>query len=132
MEKVKELSKELIVKIKVMIGIVIAGLVVAAAAWRKHVQDELATVEQKAKEQALKDEAAAKLAEETAKLEAEKKAKEAEIEAESAKKVVEIMAKETEKKEELKKLAKEDKQKFKKEVESKLGVKEKKKGRPKK
>ena len=115
-----------------MIGIVIAGLVVAAAAWRKHVQDELATVEQKAKEQALKDEAAAKLAEETAKLEAEKKAKEAEIEAESAKKVVEIMAKETEKKEQLKKLAKEDKEKFKKEVESKLGVKEKKKGRPKK
>jgi hypothetical protein len=132
MEKVKEMLKETVVKIKIMIGIVIAGLVVAAAAWRKHVQDELATVEQKAKEESVKEEAAKKLAEETAKLEEEKKVKEAAIEAESTKKVEEIMVKEAEKKEELKKLAKEDKDKFKKEVADKLGVKEKKKGRPKK
>ena len=41
-------------------------------------------------------------------------------------------AKEVEEKKRLEELAKKDKEKFKKEVEDKLGVKEKKKGRPKK
>lgn len=131
MEKVKELLKETVVKIKVMIGLILAGLIVGAMAWRKHVQEGLATVEQKAKEELVKEEAAKKLAEETAKIDAEKKEKEKAIEAESTKKVEEIMVKEVAKKEELKKLAKEDKEKFKKEVADKLGVKEKKKGRPK-
>ena len=130
MEKVKELSKELIVKIKVMIGIVIAGLVVAAAAWRKHVQDELATVEQKAKEQAIKDEAAAKLAAETAKLEEQKKAEQAKIEAESKQKQAELDAK---KEKDSEKLKKADSSEVKKAAAESLGLKEvKKKGRPKK
>ena len=54
MEQIKKLLGETIVKIKVIIGIIIAGLVVGAIAWRKHVQDELAK-DQTAAEQKLKD-----------------------------------------------------------------------------
>lgn len=132
MEKIKELLKETVVKIKIIIGVLLAGLVVGAAAWRKHVQDELAKQEQKAKETEVVDQAAAKLAEETAKLEAEKKAKEAELEAAAKKKEEEIATKQAEDKKKLEELAKTDKEKFKKEVTNKLGVAEKKKGRPKK
>jgi len=82
MEQVKTIVGELSMKIKLLVGLLIAGLAVGAVAWREHVKAGMAAVEQKAKEEAAKEEAAKKLAAETAKLEAEKKEKEAKLEAE--------------------------------------------------
>ena len=42
MEQVKKLLGETIVKLKLLVGVVIAGLLVGVAAWRKHVQEERA------------------------------------------------------------------------------------------
>jgi hypothetical protein len=129
MEKLKELSKELIVKIKLIIGIVIAGLVVGAVAWRKHVQDELAKQDQE-KELKIQQEALVKLVAEKAKLDEEKKTEQAKIETEAKEKQVKL---DEEKKVEENKLKKADNATVKKAAAEALGLKEgKKKGRPKK
>jgi len=127
MEMVKSLVGELWMKMKLLVGLVIAGLAVGAVAWRQHVQNGLAEVEQKAKEELAKEEAAKKLAEETAKLEAEKKEKEAKLEAEK-KAAEEKLAAATKTK--VEKLKKADTKEVKKEVEATLGLKEKKKKGP--
>jgi hypothetical protein len=124
MEMLKSLVGELWMKMKLLVGLVIAGLAVGAVAWRQHVQNGLAEVEQKAKEEAVKAEAAKKLAEETAKLETEASEKKAAIEAEQAKKKEEL---ETATKAKVEKLKKSDTKEVKKEVEASLGLKEKKK-----
>jgi len=129
MEMVKTLVGDLWMKMKLLVGLVIAGLAVGAVAWRNHVQNGLAGVEQKAKEEAAKEEAAKKLAEETAKLEAEAAAKKAALEAEEAKKKEELEAASKAKSEKLKKA---DTKEVKKEAAKVLGLKEGKKGRPKK
>jgi hypothetical protein len=126
---IKKLAGELWMKIKVLVGLIVAGLVVGAIAWRNHVQDGLSTVDQKAKEEQAKADAEKKLAEETAKLEAEAIAKKAALEAEEAAKKAQLEASVKEKQEKLKKA---DVKEVKKEVENVLGLKEKKKGRPKK
>ena len=130
--KALEMVKKMMLTIKKWVWVLIAGVVIGAVAWRSHVVKEMGDKEQLEKENKVKEEAAAKLAEETAKIEAERKAKEAQIEADARKKEEEIKAKEVEEKKRLEELAKKDKEKFKKEVADKLGVKEKKKGRPKK
>ena len=132
MENVTEKVKQIMAIIKKWVWVVIAGIVVGAVAWKAHIDAELGKQEQADKEKKVKEEAEAKLAEETAKLEAEKKVKEAQIEAEAKKNEEAIKASEAENKKKLEELAKKDKVKFKKEVEDKLGIKEKKKGRPKK
>lgn len=129
MEAVKSLVGDLWMKIKLAIALVVAGLAVGAMAWRNHVVNGLAEVDQKAKEEAAKEEAAKKLAEETAKLEAEAAAKKAEIEAEQAKKKEELEVASKAKSEKLKKA---DSKEVKKEAAKVLGLKEGKKGRPKK
>ena len=129
MEQVKTIAGELWMKMKLLVGLVIAGVVVGAVAWRKHIEDGLAGVEQKAKEEAAKEEAAKKLAAETAKLEAEAATKKAALEAEQAKKEAELEAATKAKAEKLKKA---DTKEVKKEAAKVLGLKEGKKGRPKK
>jgi hypothetical protein len=129
MEMVKSLVGDLWMKMKLLVGLVIAGLAVGAVAWRQHVQNGLAEVDQKAKEEATKAEAAKKLAEETAKLEAEAAAKKAALEAEEAAKKEELAAATKAKAEKLKKA---DSKEVKKEAAKVLGLKEGKKGRPKK
>jgi Tfp pilus assembly protein PilO len=76
MEQIKKLLGETVVKIKIIVGLVLAGLLVGVAAWRKHVQDEMTKIDQAVAEEKVKEDAAAKLAAETAKLEAERKEKE--------------------------------------------------------
>lgn len=129
METVKSLAGDLWMKIKLLVGLLLAGLTVGAIAWREHVKNGLAGVEQKAKEEAAKEEAAKKLAEQTAKLEAEAAAKKVAIEAEESKKKQELEAAAKAKAD---KLNKADTKEVKKEAASVLGLKEKKKGRPKK
>jgi hypothetical protein len=129
MEMVKSLVGDLWMKMKLLVGLVIAGLAVGAVAWRQHVQNGLAEVEQKAKEETAKAEAAKKLAEETAKLEAEAAEKKAALEAEEAKKKEELEVASKAKSEKLKKA---DSKEVKKEAAKVLGLKEGKKGRPKK
>lgn len=129
METVKKLLGETVVKIKMIVGLVLAGLVVAAVAWKNHVQAGLDGTEQKQKEEQVKLDAAKKLAEETAKLEADAAAKKAALEAEEAAKKVDLEKSVKEKEEKLKKA---DSKEVKKEVQNVLGLKEKKKGRPKK
>ena len=127
MDELKKLLGETIVKMKLLVGVVIAGLLVGVAAWRKHVQDEWARQEQAAKEEVLKAEAAAKLAAESAKLEAEKKEKEAKLEEEKKAAEEKLTAVTKAKSEKLKKA---DSKEVKKEVEATLGLKEKKKKGP--
>ena len=124
--------KEVLAMAKKWVWVAIAGLLVAAAAWKKHMDDAMANQEQANKEAALAESAAKKLADEKAKLEAEQKAKEAALEEEKKKQLEAAKAAEAVKKQELTELSKKDKEKFKKEVADKLGVGEKKKGRPKK
>jgi hypothetical protein len=127
MEQVKTIVGELWMKIKLLVGLVIAGLAVGAVAWREHVKAGMAEVEQKAKEEATKQEAAVKLAAETAKLEAEKKEKEAKLEEE--KKVAEAKL-EADTKAKAEKLKKAPTKEVKKEAAEVLGLKEKKKKGP--
>jgi Tfp pilus assembly protein PilO len=127
MEQVKTIAGELWMKIKLLVGLLIAGLVIGAVAWREHVKSGMASVEQKAKEEAAKQEAAAKLAAETAKLEAEKKEKEAKLEEE--KKAAEAKL-EADTKAKAEKLKKAPTKEVKKEAAEVLGLKEKKKKRP--
>lgn len=129
METVKTLVGDLWMKIKLLVGLLVAGLAVGAVAWREHVKAGLDNVDQKVKEEAAKQEAAKKLAEETAKLEAEAAAKKAALEAEQAakKEALEVAAKEK-----AEKLKKADVKEVKKEAAKVLGLKEGKKGRPKK
>jgi hypothetical protein len=127
MEMVKTLLGDLWMKMKLLVGLVIAGLAVGAVAWRQHVQNGLAEVEQKAKEESAKQEAAAKLAAETAKLDAEKKEKEAKLEEE--KKVLEAKL-EADTKAKAEKLKKAPTKEVKKEAAEVLGLKEKKKKVP--
>ena len=129
METVKKLLGETVVKIKMIVGLVLAGLVVGAVAWKNHVQAGLEGTEQKQKEEQVKLDAAKKLADETAKLEAEVAAKKAALEAEEAAKKADLEKTVKEKEEKLKKA---DSKEVKKEVQNVLGLKEKKKGRPKK
>lgn len=129
MEALKTLLGEFFMKIKLLVGLLVAGLAVGAVAWREHVKAGLSEVDQKAKEDAAKEEAAKKLAEEKAKLEAEAAAKKAELELEEVKKKAEV---ETASKQKTEKLKKADSKEVKKEAEAVLGLKEKKKGRPKK
>ena len=129
MEQVKTIVGELWMKIKLLVGLLIAGLAVGAVAWREHVKAGMAEVEQKAKEEAAKEEAAKKLAAETAKLEAEKKEKEAKLEAEKKEKEAKL---ETQVKEKAEKLKKGDVKEVKKEAAATLGLKEKKKKGPQK
>lgn len=129
METVKTLVGDLWMKMKLLVGLVVAGLVVGAVAWREHVQKGLAGVDDAAKEEVAKQEAAKKLAEETAKLEAEAAAKKAALEAEEAAKKAELEAAAKTKAEKLKKG---DTKEVKKEAAKVLGLKEGKKGRPKK
>jgi len=124
--------KEVLAMVKKWVWVVIAGIVVGAAAWKAHIDAELGKQDQVEKENKLKEQADTKLAEETAKIEAEKKLKEAQIEAEKTAKLEEAKKEEAESKKKLEELSKKDKEKFKKEVADKLGVAEKKKGRPKK
>ena len=127
MEQVKTVVGELWMKIKLLVGLLIAGLAVGAVAWREHVKAGMAEVEQKAKEELLKQEAAAKLAAETAKLEAEKKEKEAKLEEE--KKAAEAKL-EADTKAKAEKLKKAPTKEVKKEAAEVLGLKEKKKKGP--
>jgi len=124
MLQIKNLLGEYFMKLKHVLGVLLAGLVIAAAAWKSHVAAELGKEEQVKKEEAAKQEAAAKLAAETAKLEAEKKEKEAKLEAEKKEKEAKL---ETEIKEKAEKLKKGDAKEVKKEAAAALGLKEKKK-----
>lgn len=124
MEALKKLLGETVVKLKLLVGVVIAGLLVGVAAWRKHVQDEWAKQDQISAEQNVKDDAAAKLAAETARLEAEKKAAEAKLE--EQKKEAEAKL-EVETKAKAEKLKKGPTSEVKKEAAEVLGLKEKKK-----
>ncbi len=127
MDELKKLLGETVVKIKLLVGVVIAGLLVGVAAWRKHVQDEWAKQEQAVKEENLKTESAAKLAFETAKLEAEKKAAEAKLEEEKRAAEAKLEADTKAKTEKLKKAPTKE---VKKEAAEVLGLKEKKKKGP--
>lgn len=128
MEKVKQIMAA----VKKWVWVAVAGLLIAAAAWKKHMEDAMANQEQAEKEAKVVEDAAKKLADEKAKLEAEQKAKEVLLEEEKKKQLEAVKAAGLIKKEELTELSKKDKEKFKKEVADKLGVSEKKKGRPKK
>lgn len=111
---------------KAFVAIFLAGLVTAAVAFRKYVTDNLSNGELERQEEALAKESDAKLAEDKAKLEAQKEAELTAIEekkAESKKALEEAAAAE---KETLKTLARKDKKAFKGEVEKRLGVREKK------
>jgi len=128
MEKIKQIMAT----VKKWVWVAVAGLLIAAAAWKKHMDDAMANQGQAEKEAKVIEDAAKKLADEKVKLEAEQKAKEAALEEDKKKQLEAAKAAESAKKEELTELSKKDKEKFKKEVADKLGVGEKKKGRPKK
>jgi hypothetical protein len=126
--------KELLLKSKKWLLVVLAGAVIAFIAWKKHLESEISDKDKETamKDAALKEEASKRLAEEAAKLEEQKKLELAKIEDEKKKKESSIKAEEIKEKVRLAKLAKENKEDFKKEVAEKTGVAEKKKGRPKK
>lgn len=126
-----EKLKALFLKIKKWIWLAIAGVVIAFVAWKKHLQSETNS-DLVAKEEEIKNKAAEKLVKETTKLEEEKKKELNKIEEEKKKKESELAAQELKEKIRLTKLAKENREEFKKEVAKKTGVAEKKKGRPKK
>jgi len=129
MEKIKKLLGEAIVKIKLLVGIIVAGLIVGVVAWRKHVQEERAKQDAE-KELAIKKEAEEKIAAEKARIEEQRKVEQAKIDAEAKAKQAEIDAKKEKDAESLKKA---DSAEVKKAAAETLGLKEgKKKGRPKK
>lgn len=130
--KLVEKLKEVLASLKKWVWVAIAGIVIAAVAWRAHVVNELQNAKQTEDEQKVKNDAAAKLAETEEKIEKEKKEKVVAIELEKEEKLKNIKKEEKEEKKKLEELSKKNKDKFKKTVEEKLGVKEKKKGRPKK
>ncbi len=121
-----EILKQMTLKAKALVALVVAGIVVGALAAKKHITEGLSNGELEKQEELLKQESAKKLAEETAKLEAEKEAAVKKLEEEKAVEQEKIVQKQEETKISLKKLAKEDKKAFKNEVEKTLGVKEKK------
>jgi flagellar biosynthesis/type III secretory pathway M-ring protein FliF/YscJ len=127
-----EKLKELLSKFKKWIVAGVVGIAVAFLAWKKFFAEEVKLNEPSKKEQEAKEAAAKKLAEETAKLEKQKNDELLKLEEEKNKKEAEILAQELKEKIRITKLAKEDSEAFKKEVSQKLGVREKKKGRPKK
>lgn len=130
--KLVEKLKEIFASLKKWVWVAIAGVVIAAIAWRAHVVNELQNAKQAQDEQKVKNDATTKLVEAEAKIEKEKKEKEVVIELEKNEKLKNIKKEEKEQKKKLEELSKKNKDKFKKTVEEKLGVKEKKKGRPKK
>lgn len=135
MEKAKimlEKCKQVLLNTKKWVWVLVAGIVIAFVAWKKHLADEIAGVHEAKKEEEIKQQGKKKLEEETAKIDAEKAKKTEEAEKEKTKKEAEIKATELKEKVRLNKLAKQNTEEFKKEVTKKLGVGEKKKGRPKK
>lgn len=128
MEKIKQI----LTSVKKWIWAVVVGVVIAIVAWKHHVTKEVKGETTEDKEAQAKQAAEAKKKEELAKIEAQKQAKQAELDAEMKAALEATKAAEEKKKAELQALAKADKEKFKKEITSKLGIKEKKKGRPKK
>lgn len=124
-----EKLKEALGKVSKWIWLVVAGVVIAFVAWKKHVLDEMEK-HNKQGEQEIKDNAASVLVKETEKVDAQTKTQVAEVQKE--KEVKKTQAAEEAKKtaDVLKKGSSAD---LKKEAEATLGVKEKKKGgRPKK
>lgn len=121
-----EIVKKMTLKMKALVGIVLAGLVIAVVAFRKYVTDNLSDGGLERQEEALAKESETKLAEEKAKLEAQKTEELAAVEEKKAadKKALDEAA--VAEKETLKTLARKDKKAFKGEVEKRLGVREKK------
>lgn len=128
MEKIKTFLSQF----KKWIWAVVAGVVIAFVAWKHHVKSEVKGETTEDKEAKAKQEAHSKQKEQLAKLEEEQKAKQAALDTEMKKALEAAKLVEELKKAELETLAKQNKEKFKSEITNKLGVKEKKKGRPKK
>lgn len=121
-----EIVKKMTLKTKALVAVLLAGIVAAAVAFRRYVTDNLSNGELERQEAAFVKESEAKLAEQKARLDAEKATELAAIEAKKAagKKALESAA-EAEK-QSLNSLAKKDKKAFKGELERRLGVRERK------
>ena len=123
-----ETVKETLGKVGKWVWLVIAGVVIAFVAWKKHVQDEMAK-HNAVEEQQIKDNAQTTLTVETGKVEVEKQKDLQQVDADKKQKEAEL---EAQKKAKVTKLKKGSSDELKKEAAKVLGVKEKKKGRPKK
>ena len=129
MEQIKKLLGETVVKLKIIIGIVLAGLIVGVAAWRKHVQDEWAK-QDKEKEIEIVNNAGQKLDDGKKKIDEDKKVEETKIDTDAKAKQADLDKKKDKDAEKLKKGSSAE---VKKAAAETLGLKEgKKKGRPKK
>lgn len=115
-------------KVKIWVGLFIAGAFISFLVFRKHVGDGLAEQrEQIKKEEEVKQAAQKKLEEETAKLEEQKQKELAQVQEKKKQKLKEVVEKAKEQRDNLRKLEKRDPQGFVMEVEKELGVKQKKK-----
>lgn len=123
-----ETVKNVLGKVSKWVWLVLAGVVIAFVAWKKHVEAEMSK-HGVTQEEDIKQDAAVKLEKEIAKVEVEKVEKIEKVESEKKEKEVKL---ESEKKEKTDKLKKSSTEELKKEAAKTLGVKEKKKGRPKK
>ena len=121
-----KIVKKMTLKMKAVIGLVLAGIVFAVVAFKRYVTDGLTNGELDKQEAVFAEESAKKLADQQAALEAQKV-----VELEALKKKEEVDRKSLEvkaasEKEKLQVLARKDKKAFKSEVEKRLGVREKK------
>jgi hypothetical protein len=124
-----EALKDLIMKTKLTVLLIVSAIIGALVTFRKSLNGEAEKEELARQEELVRKAADEKLAAETAAIEAAKQAELEKLEAEKASLLKATAAKASEESKKLKKLAKEDKAEFKKKIEKKLGVKEKPKGR---
>jgi hypothetical protein len=121
-----KILKKMTLKVKALITLVLVGLVIGVEALRRYVRDGLSNGELQKEEELLQQEAAKRLADETAKLEAEKAEELAKIEAQKAEELKKAVEQEEKLKTELELLAKKDLKAFKEKAVKSLGIKEKK------
>ena len=121
-----EIVKQMTLKVKAVVALVVAGIVVGVVAFKKYVSEGLKNGELEKAEAELQQAADTKLKEEVEKIEATKEAELVKIEQERETETAKLVEKEEESKKELTDLAKKDRIAFRDQANKKLGIKEKK------
>jgi len=121
-----EIVKQMTIKAKAIVALVVAGIVVGVIAFKKYVSDAFKNGDLEKAETELQEAADTKLKEEVEKIEAIKEAEIVKVEQEREIETAKLVEKEEESKKELTDLAKKDRIAFRDQANKKLGIKEKK------